>query len=168
MTELEAMRAEVAAEKQRADAAEADAAALPAMDAECARLRAQVDADRQTIVRLTDELADARDERDRAVKQRDKAISDLDRASGALSGMHERFSFESHKWLGANAHLQAHNDHLVEVNASLKSQVAEAGLCRELIAERDALRAEVERLRPLASAEMQRRTIAEMMNGGET
>ncbi len=95
MTELEAMRAAVAAERQRADAAEADAAALPAMDAECARLRAQVDADRQTIVRLTDELADAQDER-------------------------------------------------------------------------DALRAEVERLRPLASAEMQRRAIAEMMNGGET
>jgi len=91
MTELEALRAEVAAERQRADAAEADAAALPAMDAECARLRAQVDADRQTIVRLTDELA-----------------------------------------------------------------------------ERDALRVEVERLRPLASAEMERRAIAEMMNGGET
>ena len=35
--------------------AEADAAALPAMDAECARLRAQADADRQTIVRMTDE-----------------------------------------------------------------------------------------------------------------
>lgn len=39
----------------RMHAAEADAAALPAMDAECARLRAQVDADRQTIVRLTNE-----------------------------------------------------------------------------------------------------------------
>lgn len=42
----------------RLHAAEADAAALPAMDAECARLRAQADADRQTIVRLTDELAE--------------------------------------------------------------------------------------------------------------
>jgi hypothetical protein len=40
---------------ERLHAAEADAAALPAMDAECGRLRAQVDADRQTLVRLTDE-----------------------------------------------------------------------------------------------------------------
>jgi hypothetical protein len=87
---------------------------------------------------------EAEAERDRAVRQRDKTLSDLDRASGALSGMHERFAFESHKWLGVSAHLQAHCDHLVEVNASLRSQVAEAGLCRELIAERDALRAEVE------------------------
>ena len=114
---------------------------------ELEELRAQVDADRQTIVRLTDELADAQDERDRAVKHREKLLADLEKYDGRISGIHDHFRFELNKACGVNAHLQAHNDHLVEVNASLKSQIAEAGLCRELIAERDALRVEVERLK---------------------
>lgn len=62
---LPALLDALAAENRRADAAESDAAALPAMDAECARLRAQVDADRQTIVRLTDDRDVARAEVER-------------------------------------------------------------------------------------------------------
>lgn len=54
---------------------------------------------------------------------------------------------------------------LAEERAEVKK---EAALRAELTAEVHRLRAEVERLRPLASAEMQRRAIGEMMNGGET
>jgi chromosome segregation ATPase len=113
------------------------------------------------------EVEALRAERDHAIAQRDKALADLAGLDGRLTGIHEHFRFELNKACGVNAHLQAHNDHLVEVNASIKSQAAEAGLCRELIAERDALRAEVERLRPLASAEMLRLAILDAMNGGE-
>ena len=116
---------------------------------------------------LRREVEALRAERDHAIAQRDKALADLAGLDGRLTGIHEHFRFELNKACGVNAHLQAHNDHLVEVNASIKSQAAEAGLCRELIAERDALRAEVERLRPLASAEMLRLAILDAMNGGE-
>ncbi len=48
--------------------------------------------------------------------------------------------------------------------AEKRADEAEAGLCRELIAERDALRAEVERLRPFEAKEMQRREIFDALN----
>lgn len=62
-------------------------------------------------------------------------------------------------------------DELRDVQSLLAEERATSNALRDRLsaanAVRDALLVEVERLRPLASAEMQRRAIAKMMNGGE-
>lgn len=55
----------------------------------------------------------------------------------------------------------------VELAAALDRERHAGETCVRLQAELDALRAVVERLRPFEAAEIQRRVIAEMMNGGE-
>lgn len=92
-------------------------------------------------------LAALCDEADALKAERDKLVVDLAKSDGALAGWHDRASIEAHRAAGVIAHLQARNDRLVEENAALRSGVAEAGLCRELIAERDARRAERDQLR---------------------
>jgi len=62
-------------------------------------------------------------------------------------------------------------EELRDVQSLLAEERATSNALRDRLsaanAVRDALLVEVERLRPLASAEMQRRAIAKMMNGGE-
>jgi len=62
------------------------------------------------------------------------------------------------------AALESREAQLSRQNAGLAAMAQQRDEARREV---EALRAEVERLRPFEAAEMQRRAIAEMMNGGE-
>lgn len=95
------------------------------------------------LVALCDEGDEAGKEITRLRTVQDKFVTDLAKCDGIIAGQDELYRLEVTRASGTIRHLQAHNDHLVELNAALKSQVAEAALCRELIAERDALQAKL-------------------------
>jgi hypothetical protein len=95
------------------------------------------------LVALCDEVDEAGKEITRLRTVQDKFVTDLAKCDGIIAGQDELYRLEVTRASGTIRHLQAHNDHLVESNAALKSQVAEAVLCRELIAERDALKAKL-------------------------